>query len=342
MKKHLSRLLALLLIAALAISLVACKSNDTPTEPTEPADDATDPVVPEDSTLFMATGGTSGTYYAYGGAVAAVLQDKVADFKLTINVESTGASLNNINLVNDGENQIAIVQNDVMDYAYAGSELFSEVTDGFYAMAAAYAEVCQIVANPSAGINSVEDLRGKRVSVGDVGSGVEFNAVQILAAHGISFDDIDKQNLSFADSAASLKDNKIDAFFCTAGAPTTAITELTTTNDVIVLNVVGDAAATLVENHPFYTSYVIPGGTYKGVTDDVTTVAVKATFIVSKDLSDELVYSMTKALFENKGEVGHDKIKELDLTYAVEGISVPFHPGAAKYFSEQGITVNAE
>ena len=180
--------------------------------------------------------------------------------------------------------------------------------------------------------------KGKRVSVGDAGSGVEFNARQILEAYGISFDDIEVNNLGFGDSSDALKDGKIDAFFCTAGAPTTAIVELATTNSINLLEIDDEHAAALAEAHPFYTTYPIPGGSYKGVDEDVQTVAIKATLICSPKLSEETVYNLTKALFDNQSEIAaaHAKGEELSLEYAVSGISVPFHPGAEKYFKEVG------
>ena len=238
-----------------------------------------------------------------------------------------------------GEAEVAIVQNDVMTYAYNGTENFEgKQTQNFSTIGTVYSEVCQIVASPDANIKSVADLKGKRVSVGDAGSGVEFNARQILEAYDISFDDIQVNNLGFCDSADALKDGKIDAFFCTAGAPTTAIVELATTNAINLLEIDDEHAKKLADAHPFYTTYAIPGGSYKGVDDDVQTVAIKATLIASPKLSEETVYNLTKAIFDNKDEIAstHAKGEELDLEYAVSGISVPFHPGAEKYFKEVG------
>jgi TRAP transporter TAXI family solute receptor len=288
------------------------------------------------TTLKMATGGTTGTYYAYSGTVSQVLSQKVDN--LSFDVQSTGASKANIYLVSDGEADVAIVQNDVMYYAANGTDLFDgEKVTGFSAMAGVYAEVCQIVSKSD--ITSIEDLRGKRVSVGDVGSGVEFNARQILEAYDITFDDITVSNLSFGDSATALKDDKIDAFFCVAGAPTTAITELATSNQINVLAVDDEHAAKLIEKYPFYTKFDVPGGIYKGVDSAVQTVAVVATYIVSDKLSEDLVYNMTKALFENSKEIaaGHPKGAELDPAYSVSSISIPIHPGAEKYYKEIGV-----
>jgi len=288
------------------------------------------------TTLKMATGGTTGTYYAYCGTVSQVLSQKISN--LSFDLQATGASKANIYLLADKEAYIAIVQNDVMYYAYNGTDLFAgEKVTGFSAMAGVYAEVCQVVAKSD--INSIAELRGKRVSVGDIGSGVEFNARQILEAYGITFDDIIVNNLSFGDSATAFKDDKIDAFFCVAGAPTTAIVELATSNQIRLLEVDDEHAAKLMEKYPFYTKYDVPGGSYKGVDQSVQTVAVVATYIVSEALSEDLVYDMTKALFENAEEiaVGHPKGAELDPAYSVSSISIPMHPGAEKYYKEVGV-----
>ncbi|NLV37344.1 MAG: TAXI family TRAP transporter solute-binding subunit [Clostridiaceae bacterium] len=288
------------------------------------------------TTLKMATGGTTGTYYAFSGAISQVLSSKISN--LSFDVQSTGASKANIYLVADREADIAIVQNDVMYYANQGTDLFAgEAVTGFSAMAGCYAEVVQIVSTSD--ITDISELKGKRVSVGDVGSGCEFNAHQILEAYGITFDDIDVHNLSFGDSATALKDAKIDAFFCVAGAPTTAIVELSTSNEINMLEVDDEHAAILVEKYPFYTKYAVPGNSYKGISEDKQTVAVVATYIVSDELKEDLVYDMTKALFENADEIAkaHPKGAELNAEYSVSGISIPIHPGALKYYKEIGV-----
>lgn len=318
MKKN--RVLSIIMIAVMALSfLTGC------------ADGA------QQSNLVLASGGTTGTYYAFSGAVATILGEKVQG--LNLNVQSTGASAANIRLIDKDEADIAMVQNDVMSYAYQGTELFEgEKINSFSTMATVYAEVCQIVADPASGVTSVADLKGKRVSVGDAGSGVEANAKQILEAYGISFSDITMQNLSFSDSANALKDKKIDAFFCTAGAPTTAIMELATTNSITVVPVDGAEADALMSKYPYYTKYTLSADTYAGMTGAVDTLAVKATFIVSNKLSEELVYNMTKALFESKDAItaANAKGAELDVNAAAKKELVPFHPGAEKYYKEVG------
>lgn len=288
------------------------------------------------TTLKMATGGNTGTYYAYSSVISQVLSEHIKN--LSFDVQVTGASRANIFLIADKEADIAIVQNDVMYYAYKGVDLFDgEEVTGFSAMAGCYAEVCQIVSRSD--ISSVADLKGKRVSVGDVGSGCEFNARQILEAYGMTFDDIVVSNLSFSDSASALKDDKIDAFFCVAGAPTTAIVELSTTNKINILKIDDEHAEKLIQKYPFYTKFDVPGGAYTGVDSPVQTVAVVATYIVSNDLDDNLVYNMTKTLFEKAEQIAaaHPKGAELNPEYSVSSISVPIHPGALKYYKEIGL-----
>lgn len=291
----------------------------------------------ESVTLTFGTGGTSGTYYAVGGVMATVLNQSLEESQL--NVVSTGASKANIQMIEAGEADLAIVQNDVMSYAARGTDLFEEdgVYDSFSTVMTMYPETCQIIAVP--GIESVADLAGKTVSVGDAGSGVEFNANQILEAYGLSFDDITVVNASFADSAASLKDGKIDAAFVTAGAPTTAVVELTTTTDITIVPISSADADDLIAMYPYYTKLTIPGGTYSGIDEDVETVAVMATLIASNDLSEDVVYELISSIFSEMGDLttGHDKFNEFDLATCADGVDVAFHPGAQKYLEEQGV-----
>ncbi|MDR0910401.1 MAG: TAXI family TRAP transporter solute-binding subunit [Spirochaetaceae bacterium] len=286
-------------------------------------------------TLRFATGGTTGTYYAFGTVLGQLFQEKDG---LNVTIQSSGASKANIQLIAAGEAEMALVQNDVMDYAYKGTDLFSAdgAITGFQAMAGVYAEVCQVVAGANSGINTIADLKGKRVSVGDAGSGVEFNARQILEAYGVTFDDIQKQNLSFGASADALRDNKIDAFFCVAGAPTPAIVDLALGRSIILLPVDDAHVQALQAKYPFYQKFPIAANSYTGQTADVQTVAVKATIIVSPKVSEDAVYKMTKTLIETGKAIEHPKAAEISPENAVGSISVPFHSGAMKYYKEIG------
>jgi TRAP transporter TAXI family solute receptor len=285
--------------------------------------------------IFLATGSETGTYYSFGIALGQVMKDKIGQ---EFGVQSTGASKANIQLVADGDVDMAIVQNDVMDYAFNGTNTFAAegALSGFSAVATLYAEVVQIVAKP--GITSVADLKGKTVSVGDAGSGTEFNAAQIFEAYGMTFDDINKQSLGFTDSADKFKDGQLDAFFVTAGAPTTCITDLATSNDFVILSIGETEMQYLKDNYGYYTEYTLAAGTYDKQTEDATTVAVKATLIAADDLSEDVVYNVTKGIFENIEAIKatHAKGAELSADSGVQGVSSPFHAGAEKYFKEIG------
>ncbi|MBO4949475.1 MAG: TAXI family TRAP transporter solute-binding subunit [Clostridia bacterium] len=334
MKKTLSLVLALLMV--MAVALTACT-------PADPAASGANLENNEEKTvdkIVLATGGPTGTYYAYGMAMGTILAEKTG---IKVDAISTGASKANIQSIQLGEVDMAVVQNDVMYYAYTGTDLFTgEQTQDFQAMAILYPELCQIIASKESGIETVADLAGKRVSVGDAGSGVEFNAKQILEAYGIDMDkDIQKQNLGFGPSADALRDGKIDAFFCVAGIPTTAITDLAMGTDITVVAVEDDKFASLKEKYGFYTQQAVPAGTYNGMEEDVMTVAVMATYIVDKDLPEKAVYDLTKAMFENKDAIAaaHVKGAELNAETAIDGIpaEVPLHPGAAKHYKEIGV-----
>ena len=190
-------------------------------------------------------------------------------------------------------------------------------------------------------IKTVADLAGKSVSIGAPGSGVYFNAVDVLEAAGLSEQDIKPQYQSFADSADALKDGKIDAAFIVAGAPTPAITELCTTNDAYLVPIDGEVADKLMESSPFYTVYDIPAETYPGQTEAVKTITVKATLIVDANASEDDVYKITAAIFDNIEAISKENAKgaELSIENATDGMTVPFHAGAAKYFKEKGVEV---
>jgi len=193
-------------------------------------------------------------------------------------------------------------------------------------------------------IKTVADLAGKKVSIGAAGSGVYFNAIDILGAAGLTEADIQPQYQSFGDSADALKDGKIDAAFIVAGAPTPAITELCLAANAYLVPIDGDVAAKLMADSPYYTTYTIPAGSYNGQTEDVTTVTVKATLIVSASASEEDVYKITAAIFDNIDTItkNHAKGAELSIENATSGMTAPFHAGAAKYFAEKNVTVETK
>ncbi len=245
-----------------------------------------------------------------------------------------------------GNYQLGTVQSDVLAYAWEGTRSFEEdgKVDSFRVVAGLYGEAIQLITmDPE--IKTIADLKGKSVSIGAPNSGVYFNAIDVLEAAGLSEKDIKPQYLSFADSTDGLKDGKIDAAFIVAGAPTPAITELCTTNDAYLVPIDGDIAAKLMDaEDSFYTPYKIPANTYKNQTEEVTTVTVKATLIVDANASEEDVYNLTAAIFDNIDAITKENVKgaELSIENATEGMAAPFHAGAAKYFKEKGVEVPVE
>ena len=315
MKKILALMLALVMVFALA----ACGSG---------------------TTLTFGTGGDSGTYYAFGGALAGYVTEKT-DTAVTA-VTSNGSQAN-IEDIASGNIQLGFVQSDVMDYAYNGTRLFVDdagepapVTN-FSTVAALYMEQVQIVTlNPE--IKTVADLEGRNVSIGALGSGVYFNALDILGAYDLTEEDITPQYQDFATSVDSLKDGKIDAAFIVAGAPTTAVVDLASGNDVYLVSLDDEHIDKLIASSPYYSKNVIAADVY-GTPEDCTTVAVGAVVIAGNDVSEDAVYDFVSTVFENIGDLGHAKQDELSLEFASSVTNVPYHPGAAKYFAEKGIEV---
>lgn len=207
--------------------------------------------------LNIATGGTAGTYYPIGGAMAEILNKEIPG--MNASAQSTGATVANINMLKDNSVDLAIVQNDITYYAVNGTEMFKDKkVDNIRGIASLYPETCQFVTLDKSGIKSINELKGKRVAVGAAGSGAEANARQILEAYGITYDDIDVQYLSFAEGASALKDGNVDAAFLTAGYPTSSVQDIASQNKVRLLPVDADKAEALIAKYPFYTKTTIP------------------------------------------------------------------------------------
>ncbi len=292
--------------------------------------------------MMMGTGGTSGTYYAFGGVLAQYMKN-YSDYSVT--AVSTAASKANIQSIGDGDYQMGFTQSDVMSYAWEGSRSFE--TDGpcrdFRVMGALYAETVQLITMKE-DIKTVSDLKGRSVSIGAPGSGVYFNAMDVLEGAGLSVDDIKPQYQSFDDSKEALKDGQIDAAFIVAGAPTSAITELATTNGVFMIPIEGELRDKIMSLCPFYAPMEIPAQTYPGQNEPVNTITIKATMVVDADLDEETVYQLTKAVFDHAEDIAKENAKgeELSIENATSGMTVPFHAGAARYFEENGVKVETQ
>lgn len=308
------RIAALVLCLALVLALSACGSG---------------------SNLTFGTGGETGTYYAFGGVLA---QYVTSNTDTTVTAVSSKGSQANIEDLDAGDIQLGFVQSDVMSYAYNGERLFEKPITDFSVVAALYMEQVQIVTlDPE--IKTVADLAGKTVSIGASGSGVFYNALDVLECYGLDYEtDITAVMQDFADSTESLQDGKIDAAFIVAGAPTTAITSLAATQSVYLVSLDEEHIAALRETSPYYSPNTIAADVY-GTPEDCTTVAVNAIVIARDDVPEADIYNFVSAIFENSADLAHAKAAELDINFASSVTDVPYHPGAAKYFAEKGIEV---
>lgn len=286
--------------------------------------------------LNIGTGGTAGTYYPIGGAIAEILNNKIEG--MNASAQSTGATVANINMLKDGSVDMAIVQNDITYYAVNGTEMFQDkkVTN-LKGIASLYPETCQFVTLDSTGIKTIADLKGKRVAVGAAGSGAEANARQILQAYGITYDDIQVQYLSFGEGASALKDGNVDAAFLTAGFPTAAVQDISSQNKIRLLPVDPAKADELIAKYPFYTKTTIPAGTYQGFDEDVQTISVMAMLVVNDKVDDKLGYEITKAIFSNLDRIqaAHAVGKMISKENAEKGMSLDMNAGAKKFFDEK-------
>ena len=343
---------ALALALAMSLSLVACGGGKTEApapEASTPAPEASTPA-PESTkggmeggtSLTFTTGGDQGTYYGFGGVLAGKVGETTST---TVTAITSGGSQANIEAMDMGDAQLGFVQTDVGAYAYQGTRLFEETgkIDGFATVANLYMEQIQIVTLDES-IKSVADLAGKNVSVGAAGSGVFYNAVDVLGAYGLDVEkDINPTYQSFGDSVEALQDGKIDAAFVVAGAPTTAVTSLAATKQVYLVSLDQEHIDALLAASPYYSANTIKADVY-GTPADVTTVAVGAVVIANDDVSEADVYNFLYGVFENLDAIttAHAKGAELSLEFGASYGAVPYHPGAVKYFAEKGIEVPAK
>ncbi|HLR22225.1 MAG TPA: TAXI family TRAP transporter solute-binding subunit [Pseudogracilibacillus sp.] len=328
-------LLSFLLMLMLSVVLVACGGGNDTDNNADGNNNNGDAEADAPDFLSFLTGGTSGTYYPLGGAIATIISDETG---IQTDAVSSNASADNIEALRDGEAEIAFTQTDVASNAVEGINSFDgDPVDNVLGLGALYPETIQIVTTDKSGIESVEDMEGKKVSVGAPGSGTYVNAEQILEVHGLSMDDIDAQNLDFGESTGGIQDGNIDAAFITAGTPTGAVEELQASADVSIVPVEKDKADELIEEYPYYAEDTVEEGTYD-IEEDVDTVAVLAMIVVTDDIPEDTVYDITKAIYENTDDIAHDKADAISKDSALDGLGdLELHPGAEKYYEEEGI-----
>ncbi|MET3926701.1 TAXI family TRAP transporter solute-binding subunit [Devosia sp. 2618] len=292
--------------------------------------------------ITIGTGGVTGVYYAAGGAICRLMNETRADHGFRCSVESTAASVYNLNAIRQGELDFGVTQTDVMYYAVNGEADFAErgAWDGLRAVFSLHPEPFTLVARGDAGIANFEDLAGKRVNIGAPGSGTQTSMDIILNSSGMSRDDFSlTSELRPDEHGAALCDNQIDAFFYGVGHPSANIADPTTTCNAKLVSLQGDFIDSLVADNAYYASATIPGGTYSNNPDDVNTFGVLAALAVSEDTSEDAVYALVSSVFENFASFKalHPALANLsEADMIVDGLSAPLHPGAARYYTERG------
>lgn len=293
--------------------------------------------------ITIGTGGVTGVYYPTGGAICRLVNQGRRDHGIRCSVESTGGSVYNINTIREGELEFGVAQSDWQYHAYNGTSRFEEAGafEGLRAVFSVHPEPFTVVARADAGITTIEDLKGKRVNIGNPGSGQRGTMEVLMEALGWTTDDFAlATELKAAEQSAALCDNQIDAMVYTVGHPSGSISEATTACDSVLVEVAGPVVDQLIADNSFYRSATIPGGMYRGNDSDVTTFGVGATFVSSADVSEEVVYTLVKSIFDNIDDFKglHPAFANLDpAAMASAGLSAPLHPGAEKYYMEAGL-----
>ena len=345
MKNRLTLIIATILVFALVLS--GCGSSSSPTPPPAssgpaPSDTPAAPPPASSASYTMVTGSSGGTYYALGGAMANTWNTHMPNIQ--ISSVSSGASVENMNLLQTGEADLGISMNNVADAAFNGNDPFTSKYDNVMAIGVVYHEVYQLIAAASTGAKTIEDLKGKRIAIGPVGSGTAGTSEMVfrLAVMDIT-KDITAERDGFGDAAAKMQDGHLDASAAVLSVPASSIIEMTTSIDLNYIDIPDDIVEKIREEAPFYTRLVIPAGTYTN-TEDFNTITCEAALYVRKDMPEDHVYEITKTFYEKADEIAaaHTAGRDISLEGALNGITTQLHPGAAKYFQEKGLTIPAE
>ncbi|GAK13385.1 TAXI family TRAP transporter solute-binding subunit [Geomicrobium sp. JCM 19039] len=312
-------------LASAALIVSACGNGD----------DSADGDV-DDLFVTIAAGGTSGVYYPIAGAMASVYENAGHD----VSVQATGASVENVNLLQSDQAELAIVMADTVEQAYEGFGAYDgeDPQDNLVAIAGLYPNVVQVITTTNSGIDTFADLEGQRVAVGDANSGVELNARMMFEAHDMTYDDISADYLPYGEAIDQMRNGMLDAAFVTSGVPNSAAMDLASTHDVTVVPIEDDAMAYLQDNYPFFIEDTVPAGTYDNE-EDIQTPSITNLLIPNPELSEDEVYELTQLFYENLEQIksSHDAAQDIEIENFQEGVNIPLHPGAERYFQEEGL-----
>lgn len=328
MKKKLSILSSVVLAAGL---LAACGDDSNESNGSNESGATGDGL--ESKIVTIATGGASGPYNIIGTTLADIYTN---EYDVNSRTQTTGSSVENLNLINQGKVEVAFVMSDALSQAINGEVSFKEKIESVSTIATLYPNVVQIIAKADSGIKTIEDLKGKRVAVGDQNSGVEVNARTLLNGHGITYDDIKVDYLGYAEAADGLSAGTIDAAFLTSGLPNASVMELSETLDITLVSIDPEKVAEIAKEHPYFISYEIKPDVYSNK-ESIFTAAVPNALVVRKDLSEDDVYKLTKTFYESLDKLvnSHQAANDISLEKGDEGIIGELHPGAKKYYDEQ-------
>lgn len=291
--------------------------------------------------ITIGTGGVTGTYYPTGGAICRLVNQYKKDTNIRCSVESTGGSVYNINTIKNGELDFGTVQSDVVYQAYQGTGKFQgDKVEKLRSVMAIYPELFTFVARKDANINTIMDVKGKRINLGNPGSGNESTALALFKALGIKTSDLAfAGGLKAAEMPDALRDNKIDGYFYMVGHPTANIKDASNSVDVKIVPINGKKVDKFVKEHPYFAQADVPGGMYKGNDEGVPTFGVKAVLVTSTDVNDKAVYTVVKAILDNFEDFKklHPAYSNITKESLLEGLSAPLHEGALKYYKETGL-----
>lgn len=292
--------------------------------------------------IRFGTAAVGGVYQAFADSFTSLISKD--NEKYRFETKTTAGSAANLRLLSSGYIELGIAQADLMQDAYYGEGTFKgKSTQGYKAIANLYSEACQIVVRKDSGIRSLDDLEGKKISVGEEESGTERNAEQILSVAGLTSGLVTTENLNYTEAADQLANGEIDAMFCTSGVKTTVIEELAKDCEIRLIGMDSKMQSRLKTAYPYYSDYTIPAGTYNGVDTDTATVCVQAVLVASDDLSEDTVYDITSFLFGHAKEIQYTTLIDIrmDVQTSWKNIPVPLHDGAVRYYEEQGVKVDS-
>lgn len=287
--------------------------------------------------LSLLTGTQHGVYHTFGSVIAQVITNQ-SDGKLTITPQISEASEENIRVLSTNDADLAIIQSDVAHHAYHGTGIFKERYPHLRAIARLYHEYLHVCASKKSNVQTIIDFKGKKVSVGNKGSGIELNCRQIFHIFGIDYSKLKPRFLTLHETTEQFINNQLDCFIMTIGIPNKVMQDITNKKDVHFISLEGPGVATLIKKFPYLLHESIPANTYKGQDNPIPTLATEAILVASDKMSDDVAYKLTKVLFENLPAIKKltPVATTISLKHAKDGITIPFHPGALKYLDKKG------